>query len=73
MAVLRSPGVVVREKDLTNGRADITTANIAGFAAPFLKGPIGEAVTVSNETELVATFGEPNGANAEYWLSATTT
>ena len=71
MAVLRSPGVVVREKDLTNGRADITTANIAGFAAPFLKGPIGEAVTVSNETELVATFGEPNAANAEYWLSAT--
>ena len=45
MVVLRSPGVVVREKDLTNGRADITNANIAGYAAPFLKGPIGEAIT----------------------------
>jgi hypothetical protein len=71
MVVLRSPGVVVREKDLTNGRADITDANIAGYAAPFLKGPIGEAVTVSNETELIAAFGEPSAANAEYWLSGT--
>ena len=59
MAVLRSPGVVVRERDLTNGRADITNANIAGYAAPFLKGPIGEAVTVSNETDLTSIFGEP--------------
>ena len=71
MVVLRSPGVVVREKDLTNGRADITNANIAGFAAPFLKGPIGEAITVTNETGLINIFGEPSAANAEYWLSAT--
>ena len=34
MVALRSPGVVVREKDLTKGRADITTGNIAGFSAP---------------------------------------
>jgi hypothetical protein len=71
MVVLRSPGVLVREKDLTNGRADITNANIAGYAAPFLKGPIGEAVTVSNESELIASFGQPTAANAEYWLSGT--
>lgn len=71
MVVLRSPGVVVREKDLTNGRADITNANIAGFAAPFVKGPIGEAVTISNESELIASFGEPTAANADYWLSGT--
>ena len=71
MVVLRSPGVVVREKDLTNGRADITNANIAGYAAPFLKGPIGEAITVTNETGLINAFGEPSAANAEYWLSAT--
>ncbi len=71
MVVLRSPGVVVREKDLTNGRADITNANIAGYAAPFLKGPIGEAITVTNETALINAFGEPSAANAEYWLSAT--
>ena len=71
MAILRSPGVVVREKDLTNGRADISDGNIAGFASPFTKGVIGSAVTISSEAELIAQFGEPVAANAEYWLSAT--
>jgi hypothetical protein len=71
MATLRSPGVVVREKDLTNGRADITNGNIAGFASPFVKGEIGSPVTVGSESELIAAFGEPVAANAEYWLSAT--
>jgi len=70
MVALRSPGVVVKEQDLTTGRADITSGNIAGFAAPFSEGPVGVAVTVSNEAELISTFGEPNSANAEYFLSA---
>ena len=70
MVALRSPGVVVREQDLTTGRADITNGNIAGFAAPFSKGPIGVAVTISNEAELIRTFGEPGIENAEYFLSA---
>ncbi len=70
MVALRSPGVVVKEQDLTTGRADITNGNIAGFAAPFSQGPVGVAVTVSNEAELISTFGEPNSANAEYFLSA---
>lgn len=71
MATLRSPGVVVREKDLTNGRADITNGNIAGFASPFVKGEIGSPITINSESELIAAFGEPVAANAEYWLSAT--
>ena len=71
MATLRSPGVVVREKDLTNGRADITNGNIAGFAAPFVKGEISSPVSIGSETELIAAFGEPVAANADYWLSAT--
>ena len=70
MVALRSPGVVVREKDLTKGRADITTGNIAGFSAPFSQGPIGVAVTIANEAELVSVFGEPSASNAEYFLSA---
>ena len=70
MAVLRSPGVVVREKDLTNGRADIANNNIAGFAAPFQKGDIATPTIINSETELVEYFGEPNAQNAEYWLSA---
>ena len=49
MATLRSPGVVVKELDLTNGRAEIGINNIAGFAAPFTKGELGSPVTVSSE------------------------
>jgi hypothetical protein len=71
MAILRSPGVVVRELDLTNGRADIANNNIAGFAAPFTKGEIGEPQTVTSEADLIRFYGEPSANNAEYWLSAT--
>jgi len=71
MATLRSPGVVVREKDLTNGRADIANNNIAGFAAPFAKGELGSPVLIGSEADLIAEFGEPVENNAEYWLSAT--
>ena len=70
MVALRSPGVVVKEQDLTTGRADITNGNIAGFAAPFSKGPVGVAVTVSDEAQLIRTFGEPGTENADYFLSA---
>lgn len=70
MVALRSPGVVVKEQDLTTGRADITNGNIAGFAAPFSKGPVGVALTISNEAQLIKTFGEPGSENADYFLSA---
>ena len=71
MATLRSPGILIREKDLTNGRADATLNNIAGFAAPFQKGEIGNPVLISTESDLISFFGEPREENAEYWLSAT--
>jgi len=71
MATLRSPGILVKEKDLTNGRADATLNNIAGFAATFKKGEIGNPVLISTESELINVFGEPREENAEYWLSAT--
>ena len=70
MATLRSPGVVIRERDLTNGRASIANANVAAFVAPFPKGELGAPVTIDSEAELLSTFGEPNEYNAEYVLSA---
>jgi len=70
MAQLRSPGVVIREKDLTNGRASIANANIAAIAGPFPKGELGSPVTIRSESELVSIFGEPNQDNANYVLSA---
>ena len=71
MATLRSPGVVVKELDLTNGRAEIGINNIAGFAAPFTKGELGSPVTISSEAGLIEAFGEPVAQNSEYFLSAT--
>ena len=70
MVALRSPGVVVREQDLTTGRADISNGNTAAFSGPFTQGPIGVPVRISSEAELISVFGEPNAANAEYFLSA---
>ena len=70
MAQLRSPGVVIKEKDLTNGRASIANANVAAFAAPFPKGELGAPVTIDSEAELISVFGEPNEYTADYVLSA---
>ena len=39
-----SPGVVVREVDLTVGRADNVLANIGAIAGPFKFGPVEEAI-----------------------------
>ena len=55
MAQLRSPGVVIKEKDLTNGRASIANANVAAFVGPFPKGELGSPVTIDSEAELIAT------------------
>jgi len=70
MVALRSPGVVVREQDLTTGRADISDGNIAAFSAPFTQGPIGVPVRIQSEAELIEVFGEPNNSNSEYFLCA---
>ena len=70
MASKVSPGVVLRERDLTNANIVGASSITAAFASSFQKGPIGEIVTISNLKDFVATFGEPKEANAEDWLVA---
>ena len=67
-----SPGVLVREVDLTVGRADNVLDNIGAIAGPFEIGPIDEPIDVSSEQALISTFGKPNSTNAqyEYWMTA---
>ena len=67
-----SPGVVVREVDLTVGRADNVLANIGAIAGPFKIGPVEEAVDITTEQELINTFGNPLSTDRqyEYWMSA---
>ena len=71
---LVSPGVKVREVDLTIGRIDPANNQVAGFAAPFQKGPINEPILINSEQDLLRVFGKPleTDAQTEYWHCAST-
>ena len=69
MGFLVSPGVQVKEIDLTNIVPAVQT-NVAAFAGPFLKGPVGRVTSISSEAELVSIFGKPNNNNFEYFFTA---
>jgi hypothetical protein len=67
-----SPGILIREVDLTVGRADNVLDNIGAIAGPFPIGPIDDAVNITTEQELIGVFGKPQSLDAqyEYWMSA---
>ena len=67
-----SPGVLVREVDLTVGRADNVLDNIGAIAGPFPIGPVDEPIDITNEADLINVFGKPISTDAqyEYWMSA---
>jgi len=71
---LASPGIRVREVDLTRGGVNATLNVAAGIAAPFQKGPVNEIVRVTNEKELVEVFGGPGAGLTDYhyesWYAA---
>jgi len=69
---LASPGIVVREVDLTVGRVDATNGAVGALVAPFAKGPVDEPILISNEADLLNTFGEPYSTDKHYehWMVA---
>ena len=69
---LASPGIVVREVDLTIGRVDATSGSIGALVAPFTKGPVEEAQLIESEADLLQTFGQPYSVDKhyEYWMVA---
>ena len=69
---LASPGIVVREVDLTSGRIDPTSDSVGVIASPFEKGAVNEPVQVVNEEELRLAFGEPAVTDKHYenWMVA---
>jgi len=69
---LASPGIVVREVDLTVGRVDPTSASIGAIAAPFAQGPVELPTLVENEKDLLNVFGKPYSKDKHYenWLVA---
>jgi len=69
MAFLVSPGVQVKEIDLTNV-VPATASSIGAIAAPFQWGPVEDIVTVGSETQLVGTFGKPNADTFQGFMQA---
>ena len=69
---LASPGIVVREVDLTIGRTTPSSNKVGALVAPFAKGPVDLPILVENENDLLNTFGEPYSTDKHYehWLSA---
>ena len=69
MANLVSPGVQVKEIDLTNVVPSVSST-IGAMAGAFQWGPAEEVTTVTSETELVEKFGKPDANTFESVLSA---
>ena len=69
MAFQVSPGVEVKEIDLTNIVPAVSTTN-AGFAGFFEWGPVDQKVTVTSIDDLREAFNGPTTANANFWFTA---
>ena len=69
MAFQVSPGVLVKEKDLTNVIPAVATS-IGAIGIQSTKGPVDEVVSISSEKDLVETFGKPDSDNFEYFFTA---
>ena len=70
MASQVSPGVILKERDLSNavivGAQQIT----AGFASTFRKGPVDQIVQINSQKQFIEVFGKPSDSNAEDWFVA---
>ena len=64
-----SPGVEVKEIDLTNVIPAVSTS-IGGYAGPFRWGPVEEIQLVSSEKELASVLGKPSAFLAESFFTA---
>ena len=69
---LVSPGIKVREVDLTVGRIDAINDQFGVIAGPFQRGPVGVPLLIETEKDLLETFGRPltNDGQYEYWMTA---
>jgi hypothetical protein len=70
MAGQVSPGIVLRERDLTAQTIVATQTSAAAVVGSFEKGPVGTITTISSEKQLSEIFGFPNDSNYEDWFTA---
>ena len=69
MVSLVSPGVLVKEIDLTTIVPSVSTTEGA-IGGVFRWGPVGQRVLVDSETNLVTRFGKPTNLNPETFFTA---
>lgn len=69
MGSLISPGVQVKEIDLTTIIPQVSTS-VGALAGVFRWGPVGERVLIDSETALVNRFGYPTNLNPETFFTA---
>jgi len=71
MAFLVSPGVHVKEIDLTNVVPAVATS-IGAIAGAFQKGPVSSVTNISSEEELLEIFGKPQASSNQFetWFTA---
>ena len=70
MASQVSPGVVIKERDLSNAVVVGSSSLVGAISSSFSKGPVGKITKIGSERELIDTFGAPVEANAGDWLVA---
>jgi hypothetical protein len=71
MSFLVSPGVHVKEIDLTNVVPAVATS-IGALAGAFQKGPVSSVTNISSEEELLEIFGKPMASSNQFetWFTA---
>lgn len=69
MAANLSPGVFIKETDLTTTTTGVATL-MCGFAGEFGWGPVNDITQVPNEQVLVSRFGKPTDTNFASFYSA---
>ena len=69
MAFQVSPGVEIKEIDLTNIIPAVSTTS-TGFAGFFNWGPVGQRINISSVNQLNEVFRGPDDANANHWFTA---
>ena len=69
---LASPGIVVKEIDLTLGRVGPSFNVTGALVGPFAQGPVETPTLVENENDLLQIFGQSYSVDKQYetWLTA---
>ena len=70
MASLISPGILLRERDITTATIVGAQALTGAFSTTFAKGEVGVITEIDSQRALLDTFGLPVEGNAEDWLVA---